>query len=60
MSLTWINRFHKLQANIFLTSRAAVGGAAECTLIFHWVQKCQVQSSPPDLVIVLLWFLIIL
>lgn len=45
---------------VILTSRAALSGAADCTLVFHWVQKVQVQPSPPDLVAVLFRSLLLL
>lgn len=41
------------ESSFFLTFKVAVSGAADRTLVFHVVQKVQVQPSPPDLVTVL-------
>lgn len=51
---------HKIPFLCIPTSRAALSGAADCTLVFHQVQKVQVQPSPPDLVAVLFWSLLLL
>lgn len=44
----------------FVTSGGVMSGAAECTLVSHWVQMFQVQPSSPDLVTVLLCPLLLL
>lgn len=43
----------------FGTFRIIVCGAAECTVVSHWMQKSQVQPPFPDMVIVLLFPLLL-